>query len=878
MRWEHWFFTIPLRLRSLFRRTRVEQELDEELQFHFDRRMEQELAAGRSTDEARQIALRAMEGLTQRKEECRDMRRVNYFEHLMQDLRYAGRMFRRSPGFAMVAVITLALGIGVNTAIFSTVDSAMLRALPYADPDRLVMVWEDLSYAGFEKNTPAPGNFTEWKRRNRVFTDMAASRGRAANLTADGPPEQVFGRGVTPNFFSVLGVRPIVGRTFTEEEDRTRAPVVVISYGLWQRRYNGDASLAGKQILMDGSKFTVIGVMPREFAFRQKDADYFAPAGFSAAELQNRRSHYLNVVARLKPGVTLERAREEMSAIAAELARLYPENRRTGATVVPVREELLGKVRTGLLVLMSAAGCVLLIACANLASLLLARTVARQREISVRVALGAGRGRLVRQMITEGVTLAAAGGVLGVAMAPAGIRVLARLVPDTLPPSAAPHLNARMLAFAVLLSMATGLLFSLIPAFQTARRSLSDALKQDGRAGMSARGHAVRDALVVVEVAMALVLLVGAGLMLQTLAALRAIDIGFRPDHLLVARTFLPSPKYKAPRDRMAFVDRVLEGVSALPGVESAAYASTLPFLSRGNTSGYRIEGRRLDADDPGDALDRVVTSDYLATLGVHLIEGRLFERGDGPGRAPVVVVNESFARRYWPKESALGHRITIYDDSTWRTIVGVVRDIRERGYELDLKPGVYRPLDLADGYSVSQLVVRAAGDPLSVAPAVRRVIAAVDPEQPVSAVRTMDDVIELQVTDRRQELTLLATFAALALILACIGLYGVLSYAVTQRSREIGVRMALGASGGKVLRMVVGRGLLLTAIGLLLGAGASWGLTGLMRGMLYGVRPTDPATFAGVAALLGAVSAIACWIPARRASRLDPMVVLRED
>jgi putative ABC transport system permease protein len=799
--------------------------------------------------------------------------------NVIQDIRYAVRTLRKSPGFVAVAVLSLALGIGVNTAIFSAVDAAVLRALPYGDPDRVVMVWEDGSRVGSGKNWPSAGNYREWTERNHVFAELAALVSVSANLTGgltgDGPPEQVFGRRVTANFFSVMGVRPVVGRTFTEEEERLRAPVAVVSYGLWRQRYGGDPKLAGRQIVMDGSKVTVIGVLPREFALQRRDVSFWMPASFRAADLENRRGHSLYVAGRLKPGVTIEQAREDMRTVAAAMAEEYPEDRGVGVSVVPIRDELLGKSRAGLLVLMAAAVCVLLIACANLASLLLARTMARQREIAVRVALGAGPGRLTRLVVTEGLLLAAAGGLLGVAAAAPGVRILAKLVPETLPPSAAPLVDGRLVAFAILLSLATGILFSLVPALQIARRAPNDALKQDSRAG--ARGNLMRDVLAAAEVGLALVLLVGACLLLETMANMNALTLGFQSTHLLTLRTVLPS-KYREPADKLAFAERVMEGVRALPGVSGAGYASTLPFESRGDTAGYRVEGRPLEANDPGDAVYRVVTSDYLQVLGAQLREGRFFDRGDAAAAAPVVVVNETFARKYWPGESAVGRRIALATSTdAWRTVVGVVKDVRECGYEASMKPGIYQPAAQAVR-PVRELIVRTAGDPRAVFQAVRRAIAAVDPEQPVAWVRTMDEMIELDVQDRRQVLTLLGTFAALALALACIGLYGVLSSAVTARRRELGLRMALGATAGSVQRMVVGRGLLLTASGLAAGLGASWALTSLMKNLLYGVEATDTATFAGVAAFLGAVATFASWIPARRASRVDPMTVLREE
>jgi putative ABC transport system permease protein len=799
------------------------------------------------------------------------------------DLRYGMRLLRQAPGFSAIAIGALALGIGANTAIFSTVDSVVLRALPYQDPDRVAMVWEDASFASFPKNTPAPANYADWKTRNHVFTDMAATRGASANLTADGPPEQVYGRNVTANFLSVLGVTPLIGRMFSEQEDRDGAQVVLISYRLWQNRFNGDPAVIGKAMLMDGAKFAIIGVMPREFVFRNHEVDYWGCAHFSPAQLAERGSHYLNVVARLKPGVTMGQAREDMNAIARQLQTEYPnDNRRLGAAVVPMKEDVLGNTRVALLVLMGAAGCVLLIACANLASLLLARAVSRQREMAVRAALGAGRGRLIRQMVTEGLVLSLSGGLMGLALAPAGMKVLGRLVPRGLAATAAPALDGRLLVFTFLLSIFAGLMFSLAPAIQAARASLNDALKQGGRTGIGGQRRRGRDVLVVVEVAAALVLLIGAGLMLRTLERLRAIDVGFRSDHLLTLRTVIPRSKYKDGLQRNAFFERVLEGARVLPGVERAAYAASLPFETTGNTQGFQIEGRDRDPNGPvQDALMRVGTNDYLQTLGVKLIEGRLYTAGDAAGAPLVIIINETFARRFWKNESPVGHRISVnFRPLVFRTIVGVVADVRERGYETELKPGVYLPYQqIPDTWAVPEnLVLRVKGDPHAVANAARAVVAGVDPEQPVSAVRTMDELIDLDVADREQQMTLLGAFAGLALLLASIGLYGVLSYAVTQRSREIGLRMALGASAGEVVQMMVGRGLALTGAGLAAGLLAAWAATRAMKNLLYGVAATDPATYASVAALLGVVALAACWIPARRAARVDPIVVLREE
>jgi putative ABC transport system permease protein len=874
--------TLFSRLRGLLRGRAHDDFFDEELEGHLNLLTERFVQRGMTREEAQGAARRQLGNVALLKENRGDMRTILWLDQLCQDLGYAARTVRRSPGFTLIAVLILALGMGVNTAIFSAVDSVLLRPLPYADPESLVMVWEDSSFYGFPHNTPAPGNFSEWKARNHVFTDMAATRSRSANLTGDGAPEQLLGRAVTSNFFSVLGVRPAFGRTFTEEEDRTNAPVVVISQGLWQRRYLGNADVIGKPIVLNGYKTTVIGVLPSEFAFRSRDLDFWVPISMPPALLANRGSHFLNVVARIKPGVTIERARQDMQAAAAEMSRQYRENEHVGAEVVPVKEDFLGNTRTGLPVLMTAAGFILLIASANLASLLLARAAARQREISVRAALGADRWRLVRQLLTEGIALSVLGGALALSAAPVAIGLVAKLVPNTMPSTADPQLNGRLFLFSITLSLITGVVFSLIPAMHAARGSLNDALKQSGRSGISVAGSRLRDALVVVEVAAALVLLVGAGLMLQTLARLGAVDVGFRPDHLFTARTLPPVNKYPTSGARQAFGERILEGVRTLPGVESAAYVSTLPFLSLGNMRGFQVEGRPVDPVDPNapTALYRVGTSDYLQTIGARLLEGRFFDRSDGPEAPLVVVVNQTLAHRFWPSESALGHRITVgAPTSGQRTIVGVVADMRERGYEMEALPGVYQPAvqTIADDLA-PELLVRVKGDPASIASSVRNVVASVDPEQPLSAVGTMENAIEVTVTDRRKLLILLSAFASLGLLLASVGLYGVLSYAITQRSREIGLRIALGASRRGVVGMVVGRGMVLTGCGLAIGLGASWGATRLMKSLLYGIGATDTPTFIGVVAIFAVVGLAACWVPARRASRLDPIAVLREE
>jgi putative ABC transport system permease protein len=800
---------------------------------------------------------------------------------LFADLRYGLRLFRKSPVFSLVAAGTLALGIGANTVIFSKVDAVVIRALPYDDPDRVIVIWEDASRVGFAKNTPAPANFMDWRRLNRSFADMAATRGVTASLTGDGVPEQILGRAATANFFSVLGVRPVLGRTFTEVEDREGAAVVVISHGLWQRRYGGDTSIIGRTLLMNDDRYEVIGVMPPRFVFRNRAIDYWIPIHFSPEQAAQRGSHFLNVVGRLSPGITIGEARADMQRIARTLAEQYPgSNRDLGVVLVPAKEEMLGNTRLQLLVLMGAAVAVLLIACANLASLLLSRAAGRRGELAVRAALGATRSRLMHQLVVEGLLLSVAGGALGLAIVPPGRRLLESLTPIGIVEVSQSALDVRLLAFTFTLAIATGLVFSLAPALDAGRTSLQQALQQHARGTVGASSRLTRDALVVLQMTAAVVLLVATGLMIRTLVNLRAIDIGFQPERLLTFRTTLPRPKYADPQKRLDFYERVLAGAKALPGVEHAAYASTLPFTSQGLTSWFKIEDREVSPDRVNDALYRAATTDYLATLGVRLLEGRLIDDRDGAGTPRVAVINETLARQFFPGESPIGHRIQFSEPSNpFHTVVGVVQDVRERGYEASLKPGVYLSIAQApEAWAIPEfLVLRAQRDPRALADSVRRIVAAIDPAQPVASVRSMDDILDLEVADRRQQMVLLGAFAALALLLASLGLYGLLAYAVAQRSREIGLRIALGATPRAVVTMIAARGVSLAVIGLSAGVAAGWIATRAMSGILYGVAANDASTFAAVVLLLGTVALVACVVPAARASHVDPMIVLRE-
>ncbi|MEO8028686.1 MAG: ABC transporter permease [Bryobacteraceae bacterium] len=800
---------------------------------------------------------------------------------LAADLRFAIRFFRRNPGFTLVAILALALGIGVNTALFSVVDAVLLRPLPYGNPDRLVVVWENSKLEGVARSSPSPANFLDWKAQNHVFEDMACAHGHSANLTGDGPPEGVIGRVITANMFPVLGVTPAIGRGFTEEDTRSAEPIVILSDGLWRRRFAADPNVVGRQIEMDGQQTTVIGVTRPGFFYPTSRVEYWLPYRMTPGEAARRTSHYLNVAARLKPGVTLEKAKADMNTIARGLARQYPEaDYGVSTAVVPALEQVAGTAGSALWILLAGAGFVLLIACANVANLLLAKAVGRRREIAVRQALGAGRGRLIRQMITESVLLSSLGGALGIALAAFSLRLAGRLVPPAMTASATLSLDVRVMLFAFGLSLATGLLFGAGPALWSGRGDLHDVLKQGGRGGTGGRGL-LRDALVVGEVALAIMLLVGAGLMIRTLQSLYALNLGFRSGGLLTMNTRLPVLKYAKPEKRVQFYDAVIEKVRHLPGVQSAAYASDIPFKTQGNTITIALEGVTFGPEHASDALLRVSTPGYLETLGVRVLEGRLYSAYDHANATPVIVINESFKKQYYANQSPLGRRIQISDHSgVWREVIGVVAEVRERGFEPALQSGVYLPVaQTPKSWAIPEdLVVRTATPPLSLAGAVREAVWSVDRDQPITDVRTMDDLIDSDVADRRRQMALLGGFAVLALVLASLGIYGVLAHAVSQRTREIGVRMALGARASDVVRMVAVGVMKLVLLGLALGTAAALAFSQVIAKILYGVEASDPATYASVAALLLLVAMLACAIPARRAASVDPIVALRDE
>jgi putative ABC transport system permease protein len=865
---------------NLFRREKLSREVSRELDFHLAERVDQLIAAGMTPSEARRQARRRFGAYALHKEDTWTASLLGWLEALATDVRYALRGLAKSPGFAAVAIITLALGIGANTAMFSAVDAVLIRPLPYADADRLVMIWEDASNIGFPTNQPSPANWQQWLHNNTVFTDIAATRGGAFLLSGGGEPEHISGRMVTANFWTVLGSQPLLGRVFTEEEDRKHEPVAVISYALWQRRFGGTPDVLGQKLILNDNPVIVIGVMRPEFYFlHSRLVDIWIPTSFTPEALA-WRSHFIHCIARLEPGVTLGEARVAMTALGKRMTA-ESHDPQSMPVLVPVREELAGQTRTSLIVLLAASACVLLIACANLANLLLARGKTRQREVAVRSALGAGRGRLIAQFLTESLVLALLGAAAGLALARPAMTFLETLTPSTMP---AIHLSLdwRVTAFCALTAIAAGVAFGLAPALGGTRASLQAGMREGGRGIAGSRRQWLQHSLIVVETSLAVVLLTCGGLLLQTLRHLHQVDLGIRTDKVLTM--LLPMNRYPDFHRRSAFIDGVLEKIHAVPGVVDAAFISSLPLTDGGSSyDTYQFAGQSSSQAEAQTALNRVVTRDYFKTVGARLREGRFFDQTDRASNQPVAVVSESFADRNFPGRSAIGARFQFgqqHPGSYEYTVVGVVREIRERGVAAELQPVVYFVNEQADQNWTSPggLLIRTSGNPTAVVPGVREAVWSLDANEPFVRIQTLDHIIANQLFEPAQDSVLLAAFATLALILACVGLYGVLSYAVAQRTNEIGVRMALGATPLDILLAFGRSGVGLTGIGLGLGLLLAMAATRLLKSLLYGVAPDYAATLAEVSAILLVVAALASFFPARRAARLDPVAALRSE
>jgi putative ABC transport system permease protein len=806
-------------------------------------------------------------------------------DSIVKDIRYGLRSLFKRPGATAVALVTLALGIGVNTAIFSAVDSILLRPLPLKDPERLVSIWEQGLAQGVNQNEVAPANFFDLRIQTRSFEGIGAHGPQDLNLTGGGEPERLSGELVTANLLSLLGVEPALGRTFLANEDQEgQRRVVVLSNALWQRRFNRDPSIVNRNITLNGESFTVVGVMPRGFFFPLRETELWVPWAMEPEQAAGRGDHYLRLIARLKPGATLQQASADVHSIGLRLEAEYPRtNEGLNFIVNSLHQDYIGDLRLPILIMFGAVGLVLLIACANVANLLLAQATTRRREIAIRIALGARRWTIVRQLLVESFLLAAGGGLLGVLGALWGVQALAKLLPDSLSKLQTVGVDARVLLFTFGVSLLTALVFGGLPALLAARAKPGETLSDVARdAAGGTSGRYVRRVLVVSEVALAVVLLVGAGLLMRTFRLLRQVDTGFTSQNLLTMKMVLPMPKYAKPEARRGFYDEMLRRVAEVPGVESAGMITFLPLSFSGMNFSFSVEGQTQPSDMKLPfALYRVVSPDYFRAMNIPLQRGRFFDTRDSAESQPVIMISRRLAEQYWPGEDPTGKRLKIGpldSPNPWLTVIGVVGDVRQAGLYGDPRMDLYSPYAQERRAFIAprDLVLRTKGDAASVAAAVRQAVWSVDKDQPVSHVRTMDQVFAAAISQERFQAFLLGLFAALALVLACVGLYGVISYAVAQRTHEIGVRMALGAQPMDVLRLVLRQGMALTIAGLIVGIGVGLAATRMLTDMLYGVTPRDPLTFFGVPALLLLVAFLACYIPARRATRIDPLVALR--
>jgi predicted permease len=869
------------RLRNHLRNKKLEREMEAEMRFHLEMETEKNIGRGMTEEEARLVARRTFGGVAQVKEEYHDLTRFRQVEELWQDVRFGVRMLLKNPGFTAAVVITLAIGIGANAAIFSAVSAMLLRPLPYPEPDRLVMVWERRIRED-ARNLVSPADFCDWRERNRVFENIAAQTGIWVDLTEGSEPKRIRAGAVSPSYFDVLGVKPMLGRSFMPEEELPGAAnVAVINHTMWQSRFGADRSIIGRAISLNGESYEVIGVLPPSFPFPAEDLGLWVPFKISSETRLNRRGHSLRVVARIKSGITLQQAQADMERVGAELMREYPaENTNHTAFVISLHTELVngegGDIRQPLLILFAAAGLVLAVACANVANLQLIRAAVRRKEIAIRAALGARPRRIARQLLTESMLLAALGGAVGTLLALWGIGAITALLPQSVLHLIGPRLDLRVLGFTLIISLGSGVLSGLGALRQAARSDLTDTLREGGGGSGTATQRA-RSIFVVAEVALAVVLLIGAGLMIRSLWKLQSVQPGFDSQNVLTANISLPSARYREPQQIATFFRQLIEKVRVLPGVDGAGAISTLPLRAGGRTS-IAIEGRTEMTNLPPQARprihDRVVTPDYFQTMGIRLIRGRPLTSQDDRAAPRVALINQTAAQRYWPGQNPLGHRVEV--NRQWWEVIGVVGDVKGQGLDRDANPEVYFSWAQSP-WSGGTLVVRAT-NVSSLAPAIRSKVQELDKQLPISSVRTMEEIVDGSIAAPRTNTLLLALFAGIALTLAAVGIYGVMAYSVAQRAHEIGVRMALGAQSSDALKLVLKQGMLLALVGALIGLIASWGLTRLMESLLFGVGTTDLLTFILIPLLLTLVALLACWLPARRATKVDPLVVLRNE
>lgn len=872
-----WFNVLIARLRALFRRDAVLHDIDEELRAHLEMEIEANRESGMTPEEARLSATKSFGNVASVRDLAYEVRGGGFMESLWQDLRYSGRMLLKYPGFTIIAVLTLALGIGANTAIFSIVNAVLLRPFPYHAPEQLVTLGEFVP-----RGSVSYPNFVDWRAQSTLFDSVSAVRSNESyNFTGAGEPERVQGRLVSAGFFSLLGMKPILGRDFVAEDDHPGAtPTVVLGYSFWSRRFGNDPNIIGKQITLNNRSYTIVGVAPKNFQYGLDDISI--PIGLSAERFKNRGSDPgIAVVARLKPNVSQQQAQAETEMVYARMEQQYPDtNTGRRGVLLSLHETFVGDVRQPLLILLGAVGLVLLIACANVANLLLVRASTRRREMSVRVALGANRSRIIRQLLTESLLLALLGAALGTLIALWGTSFIANQLPDGIPRLAEASVDMRVLGFTLGVSLLTGLLFGIAPSLQASRLNLTESLKEGDRSSAGGRGR-LRSVLVVSEVALTLTLLVGAGLLIQSFRRVLQVDPGFDPQNLLTMQVSVNNPDGQ---QVASFFNQLQENVRKLPGVRSVAISNGLPLVTA-NQPTFFIEGRPLPekGKEPG-AIRYTVSPDYFQTLGIELLKGRVFTAHETPATPLTVVIDEALARHF-ENQDPIGQRISQSSSGTPAyEIIGVVRHVEQ--YNLDGQavqtPQFYMninqiPVDRLPGSTRRiNLLTRTDVEPMSLTSAVRGQITALNKDQPVFNVRTMDQIVDQSMATRRFSMMLLAVFAVVALALASIGIYGMMSYSVAQRTREIGLRMTLGAQRGNVLRLVIGNGMKLALVGVVLGLIAALALTRTMKTLLFGVSATDPVTFVAIALLLALVALIACWVPARRATKVDPLVALR--
>lgn len=879
---------VMVRLRAILRRRAAERELDEEIGYHIELETEKNLRLGFAPEEARRRALVSFGGVQRTKEAHRDVRGARWLAEAAADIRYALRTFRKSPALAISAILTLALGIGANTAIFSAVNAVILRPLPFDDPARLVMLWEENPDKGWHENVVAPANALDWREQVAAFADVAAYNSFSNSVTlagaATGELQVVTATGVTGNFFSLLGVRAQRGRMLLDEETwNTQPRVVVISDRLWRQSFGGDPLIAGRTIQLDGRQYQVAGVAPRGFAFPEADVDLWIPVRWSVedrAQVYFRRAHWLRAVARLRPGVSLDRANVELQTVVRRLQQQYPEtNTHMGAGMTPLHEFIIGDTRLPLLVLLSAVSLLLLIACANVGNLLLVQAAGREREAALRLALGAGRGRLVRQALAESLVLSTLGGVAGLALGWWGTRILAALQPAGMLPVRDVGVSWSVLAYVLLITTSSGLLFGIAPALWSGRRAPVEVLNEGGRSG--SEGRRMRrwgDTLVVAEVALALLLTVGAGLLMRSFRQLQNVDPGFEASGTLTASLSLPGVRYDTQEKINSFFDRLLGSARSLPGVTEAAAVSQLPLTTTEWTSDFAIAGR--GADEYGtEVAHREITPGYFRAMRVPLLAGRGFTDRDRKDAPRVVIINEALAKKFFHDQDPIGQKLAFdkIPDSTsvWRTIVGVVGSEHQSSMAMDPQIEIFAPA-AQDTRSSMTVILRTQADPASLGPTLRRLVKEMDPALALSSMKTMSAVQAESLARQRFLTTLLGVFATIGVLLALIGVYGVMAQLARRRSREMGIRIALGASAQRIERMVVAHALKLVAIAVLLGTGVAFIATRALSALLFQVAPVDPVTFVAVPLLLGATAALATWIPARQAGRADPAVTLR--